>query len=327
MITEVAVIGMGSIAARHLANIKRCWPNISTICASSSGRIPDEQIANIDQFCSNMDDVVAKVPDLAIVASPATLHAAHTRKFLEKGIPVLIEKPIAASVGEAESLLSCLKEKSITAGIGYCLRFSPAAGVLREAINQNILGTIYSVFVHVGQYLPDWRRDKPYQDTVTASKALGGGVLLELSHEFDYLQWFFGTLHYQHAQLRSSNELGLEVEEIADVVLSTRNGAVCTVHMNCLQKKPQRYCQIVGEKGELTWNLVDNNVMHSSSDGDKYLYSDAAWDRNQMYVSMLENFFHSCDQKVFDAVRLEEAVNTVKLIGEIKEKAVTGPRL
>ena len=61
-------------------------------------------------------------------------------------------------------------------------------------------------------------------------------MLLELSHEIDYIQWLIGSMKVHYAQLRSSSELNLEVEELADIVLVSQTGTVCNVHLDLLQK-------------------------------------------------------------------------------------------
>jgi predicted dehydrogenase len=77
---------------------------------------------------------------------------------------------------------------------GYNLRFSYSLKRFNELIKKKIVGKILSVRCEVGQYLPDWRPNKDFRKTVSANKRLGGGVLLELSHEIDYLRWILVIL-------------------------------------------------------------------------------------------------------------------------------------
>ena len=76
----------------------------------------------------------------------------------------------------------------------YNLRFLPSLQAYRERIQFGVIGKVLSVRCEIGQYLPSWRPGSDYRQAVSASRALGGGALLELSHEIDYLRWIFGEV-------------------------------------------------------------------------------------------------------------------------------------
>ena len=72
----------------------------------------------------------------------------------------------------------------------------------------------------IGQYLPLWRPGSDYRLGVSANRALGGGVLLELSHELDYLRWIFGDVDWVQASLERQSALEIDVEDTAHLLLS-----------------------------------------------------------------------------------------------------------
>ena len=94
------------------------------------------------------------------------------------------------------------------------------------------MGEIISLEAHVGSYLPDWRPQKDYKESVSARAELGGGVLLELSHELDYIRWFFGGIDSVIAVLKNSNILGLDVEDGADLILKSSKGLHISLHLD-----------------------------------------------------------------------------------------------
>lgn len=323
MIDKVAVIGLGSIGKRHLANLRRLFPNTKILGISSRGQLP-ESVENTDLVDTSIDSVLDFNPQFAIIASPATLHFQHSIPLIEQNIPLLIEKPITADADQANLLVKRIKEKDISANVAYCLRYLPAAQTVKLMIENAMLGNIYNITAYVGSYLPSWRKEINYQASVSVSKALGGGVLLELSHELDYLHWFFGELHFNHAFLRNTKELSLEVEELADLVLTTTSGAICNLHMNFNQKNAERYCYIIGEKGQIHWNLIDNTVHLITEAGRVLYFSDPKWDRNSMYISMLEDFSDNLDSGQYFMPQLNQATATVALIEQIKAHATWG---
>jgi len=195
---------------------------------------------------------------------------------------------------------------------------------MKELLGQNIIGNIYNAFVSVGQYLPDWRPSKDYKNSVSAKKSLGGGALLELSHEIDYIQWLLGSMEVQYAQLRSSSELNLEVEELADVVLVSDVGTVCNIHLDFLQKKASRTCSFIGEKGRLDWNLPSNTIKLHTREGGVCLFSEPDWDSNQMYLSLLTDFLDLVAGRENSSIDLEQATKTIELIESVKSCAIQG---
>ncbi|QUX94507.1 oxidoreductase [Marinomonas sp. CT5] len=314
---KVAVIGLGSIASRHRKNLKTLFPDACVYSMSSSGRTLEENIPDADKLVSSINDLILIQVQLVIIASPAPFHASHAMPLIEANIPVLIEKPITMALKDAEAIKLAVKRYNTAATVGYCLRYLSSAIKMKEYIDSEMIGQLYHAFVEVGQYLPDWRPDKNYKDSVSANSALGGGVLLELSHELDYVRWLLGPLHLDHAILRSSNELGLDVEDSADVLLHTDNKAVIHVHLDFLQRQAYRKCRLVGSKGVLEWDLIRNEVNFVSSLGNTLLYSAPDWDKNQMYLSMVSEFVANREKYRAPTV-LDDAIETLSLVNNIK---------
>jgi hypothetical protein len=318
---RVAVVGLGNIATRHRRNLKMLFPEARLYAMSASGRIPTESVSDCDQIVAGIDELVRKQVELVIVASPAPFHAAHAIPLIEAGIPTLIEKPVTVSLNEAEAIQRAIAQYKTPVAVGYCLRYLSSAQKLKELLDQNKVGTLYNAFIQIGQYLPDWRPGKGYRDSVSANPKLGGGALLELSHELDYSRWLLGSLTLQHAILRSSQELELEVEDLADITVTTQQGALGHIHLDFLQRKAYRQCSFIGSAGRLDWDLIRNEIHWISAEGSDVLYSEPEWDKNQMYLNMLRDFIHMIQGKPHQCVELVEATETIQLIQQIKEQA------
>ncbi|CAM3815327.1 putative oxidoreductase YcjS [Vibrio aerogenes CECT 7868] len=322
---RVAVIGLGNIAIRHRRNLKCLYPDSTLYAMSASGRIPDESVENCDQVVSDVQMLIDAGVQLVIVASPAPFHARHAIPFIKAGIPVLIEKPIAASSEDAQAIADAVNQYQTPAGVGYCLRYLPSSRRIRELLRSGTIGHLYNVFIETGQYLPDWRPAKDFRESVSANAHLGGGALLELSHELDYCQWLLGALDVRHAILRSSDELSLSVEDSADIISMTQHQAVVNIHLDFLQRKARRKCRITGSQGALDWDLIRNEVTLSSADGGcEIIYSEPEWDKNLMYLNMLKAFIQQITDPQTEPENLasvEDAVKTVRLIEQIKQVA------
>lgn len=317
---NVAVIGLGNIASRHRRNLRIMFPSAKIFAMSSSGRQIENDVPDCDEVVSDINKLISLV-EMVIIASPAPFHSQHSLPFIAKGIPVLIEKPIVASTSDASVLLDASRKYGTPIAVGYCLRYMPSALALYNALQQEIIGRLLNARICIGQFLPDWRISKNYKDSVSASKALGGGALLELSHEIDYSRWLLGNLDIQHAIIRNSGTLEIDVEDLVDVVATTNKDAVVNIHLDFLQRKPYRSSDFVGTEGRLEWNLISNELILHSATGIQILYSNQKYDRNQMYLDMLADFVRLIDGHANNCILLDDALATVELVEQIKKMA------
>lgn len=310
------VVGSGSIAKRHIRNLRYLYPNAEVVCVSSSGRQIIASDVGATGIADTVQDAILDRPDIAIVASPANFHLQHAAPLVAAQIPMLIEKPICVEL--AELLQFPLDETKIA--VGYNLRFMPAAKAVKQIIDSGALGRISTVFAEAGQYLPDWRPESDYRTGVSAQKKLGGGALLELSHELDYLNWLFGSFDEVTASIGRSGQLDIDidVEDIVDALMTNQSGTTFHVHLDFLQRFPSRSFKAVGEKGTLVWNLLANDVvLYGPGAASEVLYSDSDYDRNDMYIEQLRAFvafakghgeFDSNVRTSIEVMRLVEAI-------------------
>lgn len=314
----VAVIGLGNIATRHRRNLKFLFPQSRLLAMSASGRVPLEVVSDCDKVVSSVSEIIAAEVEFVIVASPSPYHARHALPLIEARIPTLIEKPLSMTLTDSRLLVEAARKYMTPVCVGYCLRYLSSAFYVKKAVEKEVIGHIYNAYIEIGQYLPDWRPSKDYRDSVSAQAHLGGGVLLELSHELDYAQWLFGRLKLSHAILRTTGELSLEIEDSADIMLLNDKDAVISIHLDFLQRKAHRLCRVVGSKGVLEWDLIQNELKLIQPDVEKILYSDPSWDKNHMYLNMIRDFVCNIEGSFHSCIDLEQAAQTVELIETIK---------
>lgn len=317
----VAVIGLGNISIRHRRNLKSLFPNVKLLVMSASGRVPKENISDCDGIVTSIDALIEARVEMVIVASPAPFHAQHSIPLIEAGIPVLIEKPVTTTLHDAHLIHKAIEKYGTPVAIGYCLKYLPSAQKLKLLLDADVIGTLYNAHIEIGQYLPDWRPSKNYQDCVSANENLGGGALFELSHELDYAQWLLGPLNLQYAILRSSEELALQVEDLADILMLSESGVVTSIHLDFIQRKAHRQCSFIGSKGRLDWDLIQNQLVLSTKEETCILYSEPRWDKNKMYTAMIVDFIGMIKLKSHRCTEINEASLTVDLIDQIKKQA------
>lgn len=318
------VVGSGSIARRHIANIKALFSQATVGCVSASGRELSLEEVGADIVYASIEEALSAEPMLAIIASPAPLHVDQAATFLRTGIPVLIEKPLSDSLESFARAGEVLLANSTKIEVAYNLRFMPSAIRLKALLDEQILGRIHSVSIEVGQYLPDWRPATDYRENVSARKELGGGVLLELSHELDYLTWLFGTFNSIYCVASNSGTLDVDVEDSAHAILSREDGLVASVHLDFLQRVPTRICKIVGESGTLVWNLLQNSILlGTANNSEDIIFSDPNYNRNDMYLEEISHFVKVAVGERMPQVSIYQALDTLRLIEALRHSSVT----
>ena len=314
----IAVIGLGNIANRHRQNLRILFPEAKIIAMSASGR-KSEKVSDCDLIVCDIEQVIEAQVLFAIIASPATFHATHAIPLIQANIPILIEKPVSSSDDDARLLVGMAAEYDVPVAVAYCLRYLPSMQIVKQLLNEQKIGKLYNAYIEIGQYLPDWRPAKDYRESVSANEKLGGGALLELSHELDYTQEILGPLTLEHAILRSSDELQLDVEDNADIILRTRQNAIVNIHLDFLQKKAYRKCRFVGSKGCIEWDLIKNEVLFIDAIQDNIIYSEPGWNKNQMYLTMVVDFVRKIKNNKNQCIVVDSAAETVFLVNQIKQ--------
>ena len=156
--------------------------------AQFSGSNALNPLANF--ISSSVNEALSFAPELAIIANPSPFHCSIADKLCVIGCKLLIEKPLSSCFAEAISFVAAAKKYSGDCQVAYNLRHLSSLQSFRKSIRDNVIGNVLSVRSSVGQYLPEWRKNTDYRKGVSAQQHLGGGVLLELSHEIDYINFW-----------------------------------------------------------------------------------------------------------------------------------------
>lgn len=317
------VIGSGSIARRHIRNLKTIFPHAEVACISASGRTLTTEECGADTVFVSLNEALASCkPAFAIVASPSPWHLSQVRQLAEACVPTLIEKPLADDFSVAVAEVEALRTHADRLEVAYNLRYLSSAQEMKRLIEAGIVGRIHSVSIDVGQYLPDWRPQSDYRLNVSARRELGGGVLLELSHELDYLTWLFGRFKQVYCVTGQSGFLEIDVEDRVDALLSRDDGLVVAVHMDFLQRVANRSCKVVGESGTLLWNVAINSIsLFAPGNEETVLFADHEYDRNAMYISEVERFSRVAVGELQPLVSLEDGLYVLRLVEAMKASA------
>ena len=213
----------------------------------------------------SFEEAIAFSPQIAVIASPAPFHFPISQALAEARVHLLIEKPLSASLNGVIQLLETCQKQDTVLLTGYNLRFLPSLQRFRDLLGEQVIGKVFSVRCEIGQYLPSWRPESDYRQGVSARHELGGGALLELSHELDYLRWIFGEVEWVKATISHQSDLELNVEDTAHLTLGFApaidgHQLICAVNLDFIRHDTTRLCTAIGEKGSLRWNGLTGEV-------------------------------------------------------------------
>lgn len=318
MINRVLIVGLGSIGSRHLRLARQLLPNaeIKILRHQKTSLIPEFS----DGCVSTIIEALEFSPQVAVIANPANFHLETAHALAKAGVHLLIEKPLSNSVNGISELIKTCELSNTTLAIGYNLRFLPSLQYFRETIRSRMIGEILSARCEAGQYLPAWRPSSDYRQGVSAQKALGGGVLLELSHEIDYLRWIFGDVEWVRATLGKQSNLEIDVEDSAFLTIgfmpnSGGKQLLSTVNLDFIRHDHTRLCTAIGEKGSLIWNGVTGEVMLYKLDSASWqlLYSQEPI-RDETFLAEWEDFLLSIQENKSPFVTGEDGMRVLEII-------------
>lgn len=306
MIERALVVGLGSIGRRHLRLLRMALPGADIRVLRHSGC--DGAIADADGCFENLHAACEFAPELAVIASPAPFHLPVATALAQAGAHLLVEKPVSASVAGVAELIGLCAEQGQQLQIGYNLRFLESLQSFRAELAAGTIGTVRLVRCEIGQFLPDWRPDADYRDAVSARRDLGGGVLLELSHELDMLRWVFGEVTWLSAWVGRQGPLEIDVEDSATVQLGFADGPVGQLSMDFLRRDTKRICTAIGDEGSLVWDAVAGRVAcFEPRDGIWHDVTVAQPERDTSYLAQLAALLDAISTGVSSSIAAQGA--------------------
>ncbi|MCO6384415.1 Gfo/Idh/MocA family protein [Oceanicola sp. 502str15] len=225
---KICVIGSGAIGITHIETIAR--HEGFTLAGIADPAPGAGEIATRHGTSSHADHkslIATEKPDGAIIAAPNALHLPIGRDFLEAGIPVLMEKPVANTVAEGMELAEISARTRTPVLVGHHRRHHRAIRKAKELIAEGTLGRLakvsitYDLMKPPAYFDPEWRR----------TPGVGGPLLINAIHEIDLLRFTVGEIAEVMA-LSSSGIRGLAVEDTAAVIFRFESGALATLALS-----------------------------------------------------------------------------------------------
>ncbi len=260
---KFGIIGIGNMGFAHLACLKNNEIENATVVAvcdvsSEKRKNASEKYPDIKIFKTAEDLLASDLVDAVIIATPHRFHAEIAMKALEKGLHVLVEKPVDITVSKAKELNEKAKKSGKVFGIMFNQRTNPLFREARNIVKSGKLGNLKrSVWI-----VTNWYRTQAYYDSGewrATWQGEGGGVLLnQAPHNLDIWQWICGMPIRVQAKCELAKYHDIEVEDEAIINVVFEGGANGTFITSTGEYPGTNRLEISGEQGKL---VLENNLL------------------------------------------------------------------
>lgn len=310
MINKILIIGYGSIGKKYYKIIKSEYKKIKVCVFTSQDNL---NINGIKTF----SEIILFKPDLTIFCNPSSKRLKIFDIIKKTKSHILFEKPLTNTFRGVKKIN---EPKDKIYRVGYNLRQLKILKKFKSLINNNKIGNIHCYNIEAGEYLPNWRK-KEYSKTVSAKRELGGGVILELSHEIDYAHWIFGKISKIKAIFGKFSNLNIDTEDIAKILFLSKKKILGSINLDFLSHDKKRFCHVVGSKGELLLNFIKKNIQYYDITKNKWkIIYKSNQNVNETYLIQVNEMIKLINNKKFknNLGTIKNSRNILNIINKIK---------
>ena len=319
------VVGCGSIGRRHARNLKSLGVRYLGLCDTSSETLKQCREELSGEIFDDYSEALRKFkPDIVLICTPPVYHVEEALAALQAQAHVFIEKPLSHESSGIQALIAEARRHDRNVQIGYNLRFHPGLKILKELIDSGKIGRVLWLSAEVGQYLPDWRPWQHYRESYSARHELGGGIILDGSHELDYICWLLGRPTEVTCRAEHLSSLDVDVEDSAWIYLSFPERRRAELHLDFVQRTYTRTCKVVGEAGTALWDFNVQEVRWFSAERSGWNSIPYQFEANDMYLAELVHFLESLGSRTGPMIDLEQGRDVIRVVEAAKKSSEEG---
>lgn len=282
---NVCFVGVGSIAKRHIRNLKKVCEKRNIYLRIDALRHGDYDtketerlgICNVYKDCSEMK----KVYDVVFITNPTALHLETLEKLSRFGRHFFIEKPIC-SLGQLKRACALDLTKNAVYYVACPLRYNAVIQYIKKNVKAEDILCVRSIS---SSYLPDWRPGTDYRNTYSAHTSMGGGVSIDLIHEWDYITWLLGEPKEVNYMSGKISELEIDSEDFA-VYTAGYGDKIVELHLDYFGRRTIREILVFTKEETILGDIADNKIMFLNSGK----HMDFREERDDYQIRELEHF-------------------------------------
>tara|TARA_Y100000741_G_scaffold364769_2_gene356900 strand:- start:2087 stop:2986 length:900 start_codon:yes stop_codon:yes gene_type:complete len=275
---------------------------------------------NVKVF-DNIENAIDWQPDGVIIATPPKSHINIASLIISHGIDLLIEKPLSNNYNIAKKFVKDIGSVKSKIFVVCNMRFHPAVELIKKNIDK--IGNPLFSRVHVGNYLPNMRKNIDYRKLYVADSQ-EGGVVLDGIHEIDYISWILGPIKSQLSVSDRISNLEISAEDYAAIIFQHSNGVRTELHLDYLRKVKRRGAEFVGSDGLIDWLSEGKNPetcklrLFTEKNGWEILLESDNLDINLAYNKLIQDFIKSIEGENSSLQTAQEGLNALELALNIR---------
>ena len=302
---KIGILGTGSIGRRHIKNISNLLKHkgkrftLDLLRRKNSLPIKDDLLDYVNEIVFE-NEIENNQYDIIFICNPTVYHYKSIKKHINHTKHMFIEKPVFHDLNlEVEKL--CLKKDSIYY-VACPLRYSFAIRYVKEHVD---ISKVYSVRSICSSYLPDWRKDIDYRETYSAKRNEGGGVSIDLIHEWDYIRYIFGDPEYTYNLSGKYSNLEIDSDDISVYIAEFKN-MLLELHLDYFGRYYRRELELFMENEVILVDILNSKIVKTSNNETVSLEED----RNDYQLKELEYFFDILEGNRKNHNNIYEALKT-----------------
>lgn len=251
---KVCFVGIGSIAKRHIRNLLTVCGKRGIYLQIDAYRRKISPAEGVNAVYNEINDVPNDY-DAVFITNPTDMHLESLIRFHDKGRHFFIEKPVV-SLNQIEAAMNYQLRNDSVYYVAGPLRYN---AVIQWIGNNVDPADVISVRSISSSYLPDWRPGQDYRETYSAHKNMGGGVSIDLIHEWDYLTFLFGWPERIHSFTGKKSSLEIDSDDYA-IYIAEYPDKTAELHLDYFGRKTIREIELFTREETIIGDIANNRI-------------------------------------------------------------------
>ncbi|MBQ8317738.1 MAG: Gfo/Idh/MocA family oxidoreductase [Lachnospiraceae bacterium] len=305
---KVCFVGIGSIAKRHIRNLhiickeKGIDLHIDALRRSSSSHKDDQPDLSYNVYYSTEE--LPSNYDIIFLTNPTEYHADMLQQLHHKSKHFFIEKPVA-SLTTVDNLKNIHFRESSVYYVACPLRYNNVIQYIKANIDVSTVNSVRSIS---SSYLPDWRPHTDYRNTYSAHNDLGGGVSIDLIHEWDYLSYIFGMPRDVKFFKGKVSNLEIDSDDFA-IYIATYDSMTVELHLDYYGRQSIRKMELYTDDDTIIADLICGTISYLK----KGIVIDLPEERDSYQMKELNHFLNLVLSNQPSSNNITNAVQVLKL--------------